>query len=674
MPKSLYTPPRGAALLVALAFSALLAGFVAAMLEMVAVENKGTDSMVLDAQARYLAESGAEYAIQALKRQIANNYPMPAGLNTVVLSSSVPNYEPAAAGAVPKPSIEYKAIRLEASDVRSSVDTDGVTHRYQLYAVTARGFVPDPLNPNRYGEVYVNKTVDIDMVPLFQYLAFYNRFDMEMLPGANMTLKGRIHSNHDVYLGCEPNTTLTLNSGSVKAAGGFYRRRKNDLDNYMAGTVRIRVKDKADTAAVNDTNFPIMATRGGVKTKSGITVPDAVAPSGYDSAFGGYDGNSDGDVEDNSDLKGFAEGAADKWGGTVAAGSNQVPTLEAPTDLRAFREAQTGETATHKYDKTTKVWEEVPPSQASTADSVKGYYNEKADLVLANEGGVTKLLNPSGTVLYDSSNAAANKLKDSSGNNAVDPFSQKQMYDAREGRVVDLFEIDMGKLNSAYYDNKKLIAVQDSSNTPGPVIYAYRTDSYPQNPADPTSSPTPNGFRLTNGAKLDNDLTFVTEDPLYIKGDFNTVANGKKGVVLMADSVNFLSNAWTDSTSPYNAGNCPIPSALLEINAAIMAGAYATVENGGSGGYNGGFENFPRLHENWSNGKTIQIAGSFVSLFTSKFAKGKWSDAAYKPPKRVWDFDTALLEKKNWPPGLPYSVGESRVVWWRGRRLDWWPQ
>ncbi|HEY3320899.1 MAG TPA: hypothetical protein VGP72_10580 [Planctomycetota bacterium] len=667
-----YVPaPRGSALFVALTFSFLLATLVAVLVQNVMSENMGTDSMILDAQARYLAESGSEYAIRQLKVKVANNYPLPLGANTIVLNDVVPGYEPAADGKPPKPTINYKAVRIEATPIRTTVDGDGVTHTYQRYAVTGRGWVPDPTNPSRFGEVYVNKMVDLDMVPLFQYLAFYNRFDLEMLPGNTQNLKGRIHSNRDIYMGAEVGASLTINSGSVKAAGTVQRHRKDaptTASNYpMKGDVRIRVQTVPDTAAVNDKNYPILPAQGNLKTPGGTTVPLSLAPTGYDSNFGGIDANNDGDVTDAGDMPGFADGVQSLYGGTVQVGANGVPVMEAPTDISAYRAPQSGEKATHKFNPTTKTWEPA----TTDATSVPGYYLNNAQLVLASNGSKVQLKNSSGTVLFEQNGGTVttNLLTDSAGK-AVVPFAEKQMFDGREynsatdgatNGMVKVLEIDMAKFDSALVSGAPVFPATGSTGT---LMYAYRTD---------TNVVSPNGIRIVNGSKLNNALTFVSENPLYVKGDFNTVANGKQPCVLMGDSVNILSNQWNDSKT--KSSGLPQPTGDMEFNAAVMAGAYETRAANGtaSGTYNGGFENFVRLHEDWSGaGKTLKIRGAFVSLFTSAFAQGKWG-GNYTPPKRDWNFDTDFLNTAKWPPGFPCAVGETRVVWWRGRQLDWWP-
>ena len=83
------------------------------------------------------------------------------------------------------------------------------------------------------------------------------------------------------------------------------------------------------------------------------------------------------------------------------------------------------------------------------------------------------------------------------------------------------------------------------------------------------------------------------------------------------------------------------------------------------GTYNGGFENLPRFHENWS-GVNCYIRGSFVVLWESQYAKGKWVYGSdnYRAPRRKWSYDTDLNEVGNIPAFSPTVVGTRRVVWW----------
>ncbi len=81
----------------------------------------------------------------------------------------------------------------------------------------------------------VNQVVEISAEPLFQYLAFYSKNDLEMLPGANTVFSGKVFSNKDMYLGVQPGNTFRLNSSFVQSAGKINRNRKDNTSDMMEG-------------------------------------------------------------------------------------------------------------------------------------------------------------------------------------------------------------------------------------------------------------------------------------------------------------------------------------------------------------------------------------------------------------------------------------------------------
>jgi hypothetical protein len=80
-------------------------------------------------------------------------------------------------------------------------------------------------------EASIGTQFNVDYVPLFQFLAFYQN-DLEILPGAVMNLHGPVHTNGSLYLNSD--ATLTVNelnpnipSVHLSAAGNVYRGRKD---------------------------------------------------------------------------------------------------------------------------------------------------------------------------------------------------------------------------------------------------------------------------------------------------------------------------------------------------------------------------------------------------------------------------------------------------------------
>jgi hypothetical protein len=252
--------------------------------------------------------------------------------------------------------------------------------------------------------------------------------------------------------------------------------------------------------------------------------------------------------------------------------------------------------------------------KAFNPDGTKGYYHSNADLVVRNNQAFdrngTPLSLPAGTL------------------------TQKTMYDGREKRNIVVTEINMGLLNTS------------GSFPANGLIYAYRDDA---------SATRPNGIRLTNGATLAAPLTVVSEDPVFVRGDYNTV--NKKGAAVIADAVNLLSNSWNDTK---RAGTLPAASDTT-FNLAFVTGNVPTPDGGGT--YSGGFENLPRFHENWTNRRAI-IRGAFVNMYESQIGKSPWfyGGDVYQAPIRDWAFDPSLTSD-GLPPFTPNIVYFLRVLW-----------
>lgn len=176
------------------------------------------------------------------------------------------------------------------------------------------------------------------------------------------------------------------------------------------------------------------------------------------------------------------------------------------------------------------------------------------------------------------------------------------------------------------------------------------------------------GVRLSNASRLGapgapqvKGLTVVSDQAVYLRGDYNTT--DKAPAAVMADSINVLSNAWTADARPGD----PLPKAAeTTVNAAFLAGTDATGGADGRAGqdrdaatggatYNGGLENYPRLHEDW-DGRTLRYRGSFVSLFAPRRANGSWSLQTYVPPVRDWQYDTSFNVARQLPPLTPRAV------------------
>lgn len=173
-------------------------------------------------------------------------------------------------------------------------------------------------------------------------------------------------------------------------------------------------------------------------------------------------------------------------------------------------------------------------------------------------------------------------------------------------------------------------------------------------------------LKLTNGASgniVSPGLTVVSENPVYVQGDWN--ANGTDGfdapevaTSIIADAVTLLSNAWNDLESfmtPYDPGARARDEAFYRM--AIIAGkGIAFGQPSGTAddfGTDGGAHNFLRYIE--GGGSKLNYRGSIATFFYSRQAVGtyKCCTTVYSPPEREYEFDTNFLDQTKLPPQTP---------------------
>jgi hypothetical protein len=233
-------------------------------------------------------------------------------------------------------------------------------------------------------------------------------------------------------------------------------------------------------------------------------------------------------------------------------------------------------------------------------------------------------------------------------------------YNHREAAWIQMLDVDVEKVLDCVHANAGIMggkAIDDA--TQGGLVWYLGVDGPDSDLFNDY------GVRVKNGADLASSdalapavrgLTIVTSQAMYIEGDFNAI--DKKPAAFLTDSLNILSNAWDDSNSlgPLSGSGARMASATT-INAAFLAGTDSTGGVEGTGGqdhddYNGGLENYPRFHENWS-GQTLTYRGSFVSLDVPRHVDGVWEDQSYEPPDRDWGYDLDFNDAANLPPLSP---------------------
>ncbi|MDW7980126.1 MAG: hypothetical protein RMH97_06125 [Verrucomicrobiales bacterium] len=97
-------------------------------------------------------------------------------------------------------------------------------------------------------EAGVYQDVQFAVVPVFQFAVFYN-IDLEVLPGANMTIRGRVHSNRDLYAAPEQGAQLQFDDW-VTSVGTIYHYRKDNPSRSM-GVPSYKVGREQGVSALN---------------------------------------------------------------------------------------------------------------------------------------------------------------------------------------------------------------------------------------------------------------------------------------------------------------------------------------------------------------------------------------------------------------------------------------
>jgi len=470
----------------------------------------------------------------------------------------------------------------------------------QEYRYTAESFA---LNSDQSVEALLELRFKSRLVPLFQFAAFYNK-DLEILPGPAMTLNGPVHTNGDLYLNTNTGP-LTMN-GQVTTADDLYRGRKNT---NACNSTQVRIFNPTTALAL----YPACPTRRLIvpadlvpynnmiqMAVDPVTVP---GPEVFDPTPGQV-------YWDKADLRLVLR----------LTGGGALDTTNAPTGIEV----------------------------RNPDNSVNAYQTGRLNSSVICPGGL-----------------AGGRMVGS-----TDPTTNAgTFYNQREGKRMRLLDVELRRLlNCLYMDNWFGTGKLISDSTEGGLVFFFTVEG-PQSGNAANSY----GIRVRDAQRLYSNqagapeilgMTIVSNQAAYTLGDFNSV--NKKPAAILSDSLNILSTNWSDANSwTLNGGTWgPGPIAgrnatNTTVNSAILAGTDTTGgvdgEAGQGGAYNGGLENFPRFHENWS-GDTLTYAGSWVSLGTPQHVTGSWASQSYNPPTRAWSYEVSFNNAANLPPITPRFV------------------
>lgn len=609
---------KGFSLPIVLMLLGVVAGLIAAFVSTTETDLKSTRFSRNTVSGFYAAEGGLNLRAQTI-RTTFQGYNVPSGTSPSATNPCVGTNMGDGDYACQRYTINNREVRtyvIEDPD-NPSILTIPPGERYQNlnaqeFRYTARS---EAINSGSNDtEALLELRFKSRLVPLFQFAAFYNK-DLEILPGPTMVLSGPVHANGDLYLLSDGNS-LTI-QGQVTTSGRLFRGRKNT---NACNNSPVRIYNPTNPVSL----IPTCPTRTEVQSSQ-------LGP----------------------------------WNGMIQIG---VPKVTVPEP---------------------EVFDPIPSS----------IYWQKADLrVILRVDGSNNPIATQPIQVVD-----MNYVVDSVGTAALTnsaicpvrpgetlsttPVSTRQMYNYREGAWIRLLDVDMGALFDCLHQTNWFNTNRPlNENSEGGLVFHFTVIGPNSAPVDNDNDgrpDTPNryGVRVYNGANLGSiiagspkplGVTVVTDQAMYVMGDYNSVA--KIPAAIMADSLNVLSNNWNrvDANTSISGfqfhddlTNCSFNSPIQRqasnttINAAFLAGTDSTGNIDGVGGqggsYNGGLENYPRFHEKWT-GATLTYRGSFVSLGKPRRVRSLWASQCYTPPIRNWNYDVSFNNAANLPPITPRFV------------------
>ena len=529
--------------------------------------------------------------------------------------------------------------------------------------------------------VRVSRTFTKRVIPTMQCAIFYEG-DMELFPGSDMTVNGLVHTNQDFYAGGLKGAAKL----DFKDMVSFVGTEHDTVGDHALQAYLTSVNNKQDSDLVDPTFSAGKPNRVERMNVGGID------PKDFDPKYVPVNSNND---------SGYRE------------------IIERPTKSAT---ASSLDPSLQSYD---SYYDKDPSSIAS-----QRLYNQACLKILVTKdssGAISNVtvrtqtptgmadgpLVSTGTTLYKDITAALSvNTADHSG----------AFYDQREGSAsINVTTLDMSKLKSALekagskLDYNGIVYVSDVTNA-GKVDASGNAIDYATKPA----------LLVTNGEKLPNltpgssadptPFSLVTDDAVYIKGDYNTGGTGAlvpsnaanatpasstyaPGYVappsaIIADSVGVVSSNFTPwagsagrwdtfqnsdptQTSTYlpDVNGKPDPrigqlargAVSTTLNTAMITGNVATSDQG-PGDSSGGAQNLFRQLENWSDPVSkdqtrLTCNGSLMQMFRSKVLNGSFNNNFFENPIRDFRYDTTFLNKP--PAGSTRIYSYSRGKWIR---------
>lgn len=694
---------RGVALIVVVLILALLMGLVGALTTSTSMDSGLRGAFARSTNGFYAAESG-------LNRGMGD-------YRNIFLSFNTPNSSDFAQKTI---SIGTRTVNYQITDVTvydalhnpPSITIPPGQVFGGLNSIEYDYIASSAAKANSETEANVNAEFKVGNIPLFQFVAFYTK-DLEIAPGADMTLVGRVHTNGDLYLSAD-NALLSIpddpnngiNTVQVSAKGKIFRGRKraNTCDNPGRVSVDMLVDANHDgnldayglNCALPDT--ATAADSGGSRREalsaelatwkgSMINHIESIAvplPDIDSRGTGVYWTKADLRIVLNltktwtpaNPLVGPPQYVIEVQQGDASGTVDAALT----TKLRAFMADTNWNLNNSSTPRTRPIFYTDVPLAGGACGCTDATPKTAPACGALGTFATAACYNPA----FTSNNRVYGLNTTFMTANANDAdYRRGGFYNWREGKwmyllnvnVSDLLAWNQNEWNKSGHGNA-LFDPSDRSDG-GIVLFLSVQGPESNNAGNPSVQWSGNryGVRVFGSANLafpnmgidPTGITIVSDQAAYIQGNFNSTGTWQPAAVI-GDSMNVLSSGWFSNANPVpnNVNDAQstlaaTAAATTTINSALLAGVDDTTQDSGTAGYNGGLENYPRFHENWG-GITFTYNGSFVSLGNPQHVSGKWTNQNYSPPRRVWNFETRFGNAANLPPLTPRFVYVQQVL------------
>lgn len=606
---------RGSVMLGLLLIAIVGAGTVAAYLRFSTGEALVTRRMIDHQKAKIAAEAALEYGVMHLRDLLTKNQlrltmsELQGRLDAIHVPQLVPGY----VHETPDGDEAFRIV-VETPVTQDALITNGTLcldlmgdcQEYTVYA--------GALNPETGVGAVLGTRLQAVGVFLIRYAIFYEE-DLEIMPGQTMIVSGPVHGNHHIY--CPSQSSLTFASRVTAVGDVIYRRGKEG-------------------------RLPT----GPTYIYDGTGYPEPMSRAGY--------------ILD-SEHSTWISDSLQVWDGKVLSGVHGIQHLSpplAPVDdahdlimpARSTNDPEYAAMSVEEQD----AWHLTEDEKFMNKASIRINVDENNNITASNYFGEA-LTNFTTAALRTNGFYGGKPVyrKNSDGTYVVSggciDITQANFYDARQSTYMAPVDIYADQLV------KVLTNMSFDAHSGEGLIYVTR-----QAPASsPGRVPC---VRIRNGReiKMTAGLSVVSDCPLYMEGDYNTV--NKRPSMAGGDCVTMLSRNWQDARS--RAALSERTPAETSNNSVVMTG---NTETEGSQ-YNGGVENVLRFLENW-NGRTYFYRGSLIDLWYSEMATAPWSYGTYyTAPRRDWGYDP-MYRTQN-PPGMTRVFGLEELEWLEARWED----